>query len=250
MKPPKYCHECGKLLSKKCIGFFCNSHRDRTGIKNPFYGKTHSKETIETAKIKCRKASKQLWEDPAYRSDVIKKVSKPRRQGFKKEQSDRVKQWYRDNPNQISLRSYAMKKSWAEHRLVPNKTQHNPSSKAENIFFNDVKKLFGKSVVKESLFFGSHWLIPDVLIKDFNFVIEYYGDYWHANPNKYKADDIVHHNKTAKEIWDRDSFRLDLLKTNGYTVHVVWQSDYKKNKECILEKLIIILNGFSCLHVN
>ena len=144
-----------------------------------------------------------------------------------------------------------MKKSWEDHRIIPNKLHlHNPSSKAENAFFKDIKNLFGKSVVKESIKFGTRWLIPDVLVKDFRFAIEYYGDYWHANPNKYDASDIVHHNKTAKEIWERDSFRLNLLRDNGYFVQIIWHSDYKKNKENILKELLLTGNSLARFHIN
>lgn len=48
------CVSCGKELSHhgKHGNGYCNSCRDRTGSKNPFYGKKHSAETI--AKLKAR----------------------------------------------------------------------------------------------------------------------------------------------------------------------------------------------------
>ena len=45
--------------------------------------------------------------------------------------------------------------------------------------------------------------IFDIFIPKYNLLIEYNGDYWHANPTKYKADYFNHKkNKTAQEIWD------------------------------------------------
>ena len=45
------CPTCGIRISDKNKSGFCNKHRDRTGINNPFFGKTHSKDTKEILKI-------------------------------------------------------------------------------------------------------------------------------------------------------------------------------------------------------
>lgn len=54
-----------------------------------------------------------------------------------------------------------------------------------------------------------YWL--DRLLESNNRVIEFYGDYWHANPNHYDDFFVVKRgNKifTAKEIRDMDSIRI------------------------------------------
>jgi len=48
----KRCPTCNKLLLDKNTSGFCNKHRDRTGLNNSFYGKTHSLETISKIKEK------------------------------------------------------------------------------------------------------------------------------------------------------------------------------------------------------
>lgn len=35
-------------------------------------------------------------------------------------------------------------------------------------------------------------------------IIEYNGDFWHANPKIYNESDVVHKNKVAKDIWNYD----------------------------------------------
>lgn len=35
-------------------------------------------------------------------------------------------------------------------------------------------------------------------------------------------------NKTAKEIWEEDSKRLDTIKSLGYKIVVIWETQYKK----------------------
>jgi len=237
----KYCEKCGILLGLTTKGSLCNKHRDRAGINNPFYGKTHSKETIDKAKIKCKTSSEKLWKDPLYREKVIKAISKPRPKSFKDEQSLRIKQWYQNNPEQKYFRSKSMKKNWSEGKIKPNSCAiHNSTSKQEAKFFSDIKSIFGDYAIKKSLRLGKKWIIPDVLLKDIHYVIEYYGDFWHANPEKYKANDIIYF-KTAKEVWDRDAYRIKLLKEAGYEVIIVWDSDYKKNKEKILNNLSYLL---------
>lgn len=71
-------------------------------------------------------------------------------------------------------------------------------------------------------------------------IIEFYGDYWHANPNKFKETDLIKKN-TAKKIWDHDHKKVKSLQDSGYKVLVVWESDYKKNKLEIINKCILFL---------
>jgi peptidoglycan hydrolase CwlO-like protein len=41
--------------------------------------------------------------------------------------------------------------------------------------------------------------------------------------------------KTAKEIWERDNIKIDLIKKNGYTLEVLWEYDYNQNPKIINE---------------
>ena len=75
----------------------------------------------------------------------------------------------------------------------------------------------------------------DIYIPSIKKVIECHGDYWHCNPTKCLPDyynRLVH--LTAKEIWDRDKKKEELLKQNGYNVEVVWENTNKRFKhvEC------------------
>jgi G:T-mismatch repair DNA endonuclease (very short patch repair protein) len=78
--------------------------------------------------------------------------------------------------------------------------------------------------------------IFDVYLPQYNLLIEYNGDYWHCNPNKYNTDYINNKkNMTAKEIWEYDKDKIYLAEKNGYYCEVIWESDYKQNKHIILE---------------
>lgn len=241
----KTCTECGISITDKNKSGYCNIHRDRTGVNNPFYGKTHSQETVDRIKEATSKNSKELWKNEEYRQKVIAGVSKPRREGFKEEQSARVTQWYKDNPEQKTLRSITMKKSWNDGKIEPNSNSIN-SSKLEKALFKDVKGIAldveQLKTIKDS---SGRWMFPDILVEG-RVIIEFYGDYWHANPRKYKEKDIVHHNITAKEIWDRDKERINRLNNMGYCVEVVWEDEYKNDKEAVLDKLDSLLNWEYC----
>ena len=71
-----------------------------------------------------------------------------------------------------------------------------------------------------------------------NKVIEFYGDQIHANPRYFKHGDesngIVTHN--VQKIWDRDARKQKIITDNGYDLLVVWEHDYKWNKESTIQK--------------
>jgi hypothetical protein len=76
-------------------------------------------------------------------------------------------------------------------------------------------------------------------------VIEYNGDYWHANPAIYEAENIVkfrHKTAAAKTIWKRDTKRLEFIRSMGYAVKIIWESDFKKNPEQTVQECISWLN--------
>jgi len=239
------CKTCNKPLLNKNKTGYCNSHRDRTGKNNSFFGKKHSKETIDTSKIKLATISKNLWKDDAYRAKVIKAVSKPRRKGFKQEQSLRTKQWYKDNPEQRNIRSESMQKRWKDGNL-PGHYSIRSESRLERDFVRDLRNKTGLKIVKKTIKGEKRCFFPDALDEQLRIIIEFYGDFWHANPEIYDADQIIIHNMTAQQIWDKDEKRVTNLKNMGYDVIIVWQLDYERKKEQILNYLDACLNWDFC----
>lgn len=79
----------------------------------------------------------------------------------------------------------------------------------------------------------------DIYIKELNQVIEFNGTYWHADPRFYKEDFFIKKKqKTSKQIWEEDQKRLKDLSDMGYKVKVIWEYDYKLNKNNILTELV------------
>ena len=137
-------------------------------------------------------------------------------------------------------------------------------SKVSQLLFNDIYKILKKHNIHNKIYYAdlnNEYSIYDDnqhrnYIIDFydvtkNLIIEFQGDYWHANPNKYKEDDIldfpntkliVNENSkcTAKDIWRKDSERKSILKQllNNPIYIEVWESDYKKDKVNIIKTIL------------
>ena len=75
-----------------------------------------------------------------------------------------------------------------------------------------------------------------------NKIIEFNGDFWHMNPKKYDRD---YYNKIskiyAKDKWEIDDIKINCAKELGYDILVVWESDYKCDKDGTIQKCIDFL---------
>ena len=47
--------------------------------------------------------------------------------------------------------------------------------------------------------------------------------------------------RTALEIWEADKERIKQLEKNGYIVHIIWEADYKKNKNQVIQTCVDIV---------
>jgi hypothetical protein len=75
-------------------------------------------------------------------------------------------------------------------------------------------------------------------------LIEYNGDFWHANPSIYDEAFVNNrNNKTAQQIWDKDEEKYRVAREAGYEVMVLWEWDYRHNKTDSLEKCIQYLTS-------
>lgn len=92
---------------------------------------------------------------------------------------------------------------------------------------------FSKPYGKWSHTLGSY-VIFDIKHKDC--VIEFNGDYWHANPKIYK-DDAVIRGRTAAKIQQHDALKLQTAVDLGFRVLTIWESDFKEDKQQIIGKV-------------
>lgn len=215
--PTIACRNYFNSIKKKSICKKC-SLKLQLGSGNPFYGKKHTKETkqkiSESRKGKStgknNPMSNPKWREKA-RQNLKFKWDNGEMEHARKIMSDKLKQTRKLGKIKSVIRS-----------------------KKEKEIVNEIKKLGYK--VEHSLRVDSK--ICDIYIPKLNLVIEYNGDYWHCNPKKYN-EDYYHQikGKTAKELWEYDKYKIDLIRDNGYNLEIVWESDLKKD-QTIINKLI------------
>lgn len=87
--------------------------------------------------------------------------------------------------------------------------------------------------------------IPDIVHRDKKIIVEYYGDYYHCNPeiSRYTPDFWNKCKKmSAADVWRHDEERLQRLRDSGYTVTVVWESDFKWDPQSEVSRVQSLLN--------
>jgi hypothetical protein len=87
----------------------------------------------------------------------------------------------------------------------------------------------------------------DFYVSSVNKVIEFNGDYWHCNPNKYKQGELIEYLGRGiidpMIIWEEDKNRLNDIKKIPYIkdVLIVWESDFKNNPLEVVENCMKFL---------
>lgn len=85
----------------------------------------------------------------------------------------------------------------------------------------------------------------DIKLTNKKIVIEVNGDMWHANPQKYKARDIINTwtgPQTAKKIWEKDKIKKEHIESFGYKVLYIWEYDIRLNKQKAYQRLLDEIN--------
>lgn len=78
----------------------------------------------------------------------------------------------------------------------------------------------------------------DIVNLEKKVIIEYYGDFWHANPRIYKPDDWVKLiGMYAQEKWNKDRCRNFGLRQLGYHIIIIWEKEWNNDRERVFEKL-------------
>lgn len=108
------------------------------------------------------------------------------------------------------------------------------------IYYHDLNKEY--SIINNNTTYNL-----DFYDKTKNLVIEFLGDYWHANPKRYNSDEtIIHHQKSicVKDIWKYDKQRKrNICKVLNNPVYIeVWESDWKENQYKVMEEILKYYN--------
>lgn len=121
-----------------------------------------------------------------------------------------------------------LRKSWSKYK------EHGVASKKELEFSEEIKELFfGYKIYDASepyiVSYNNVTFLPDIVIPELKLIIEFFGDYWHGNPELFKEEEIIAQGKfTRKEVNQKDQKRVNnLVSATGFEVVIVWENDWK-----------------------
>lgn len=165
-------------------------------------------------------AAKRRWLDPNFREKILVSL---RSEAHRKRSSELCKKRWKENP----LQTLASLKRGLSSRISKVHRRWRDLLKLEDLGFKS-EQIIGKFIVDE-------------LNNEKKIVIEIYGDYVHANPKYYKSDDIIklaNSRYTSQEKWDYDKVRLENLRSLGFKVIVIWESDKIEDIQLQLNSVI------------
>ena len=85
----------------------------------------------------------------------------------------------------------------------------------------------------------------DFCIPELKFIIEFNGDVFHGNPQLFTESDCPNpfdRTLTAKQMWLNDKEKIDLAKSEGFDVMVIWERDYRNDPKIIVNNIIKTIN--------
>jgi hypothetical protein len=117
-------------------------------------------------------------------------------------------------------------------------------------FFDKISKETNEKIIygnEEKTFkMNNAWYRVDGYIQELNIAIEFFGDYYHANPKKYNGDvlfDFWGKKITAKEIWEKDKKRIESMeKEYKVSFFIVWEDDYRNDFNTVKNKIVEFIN--------
>ena len=107
-------------------------------------------------------------------------------------------------------------------------------------YFAEKNKEFGKMRIDTKTYYKYDYVIPKLKL-----CIEFNGDIYHGNPTIYTPSDIPKYRgnkKTALELWERDTSKNKVIEDCGYVVLTIWETDFRKNPEDIINKCVEYIN--------
>lgn len=100
------------------------------------------------------------------------------------------------------------------------------------------KTYFGELNFEFNKQFKQNLYSYDFVISNIKYCIEFNGDFWHCNPDLCEENHIHQINgNVAKQIWTNDEMKINSLKELGFEIDIIWENEYKRNKEEIINRI-------------
>jgi hypothetical protein len=97
----------------------------------------------------------------------------------------------------------------------------------EEVFYGENEHIIESNTIDHREYYRLDFLYK-------NKVIEFMGDFWHANPKKYSVDEILNFYGNlvpVEDIWNRDEIKRTHIINSGYELLEIWEGDYRSSKE-------------------
>ncbi len=118
-------------------------------------------------------------------------------------------------------------------------------SKGENEIYTTLKNHFPEISNQFALPVDEYSYNSEAYIYDMKYnnkIIEFNGDFWHSNPNKFdESHKCPYTKRSQKEIHAKDTDKLRIANKHGYEVKIIWESEYNSNKQPIINECIEFL---------
>lgn len=92
-----------------------------------------------------------------------------------------------------------------------------------------------------------HPYLYDIFLEEFNTIIEFQGDYWHANPRRYPPGTMLAIQSVGKilveDIWEKDLLKKLAAENSGISVIYIWEMDFKKDGLSTIDKILVDLRN-------
>lgn len=89
----------------------------------------------------------------------------------------------------------------------------------------------------EMQIYKMRYILCDYFHREKCLVIEFHGDFFHANPKFYSDDHIIKGSLTAKQKRSMDEVRKQIIESRGFKLMIIWENEYFQNKEETINKI-------------
>lgn len=232
------CKECGKDTPVK-------KYKLQIHLKNGKYcDNCRSKKYSETMKIT---RSKETKEERINHGKIARsKRTKEDLHNATKKQWETIRSYDKKEYNEFcENRSNRMKDVWLKYdddkknKIL--KALYSSNTKSRSVLSENIKKdlienkCYDGFVSEE----GFHGFFPDEINHELKLIIEVFGDLYHCNPKFYKNPEeyISAIQRTVGDQWKRDRIRLACFYKHGYTVLIIWETDYRSHRENSIQRI-------------
>jgi G:T-mismatch repair DNA endonuclease (very short patch repair protein) len=262
---PQYC-QCGDICSfnksdwtfKEICGIKCAGwlNSKKYQISSPEYKQRWKRRAIETYTELPSEQRSQIIQKNKIKAPMARKkridtlINKYGKEWYNNQKASTTKKaftkqrWKQiiDDQNLSKLKIYGTSKMSepARDRIVHHARHilNHPDVKSGMSRYSKMATNFFASLnIPEALFGDNEFVIQHINgyarydFKYKNKIIEFNGNYWHANPNKYAHDTIISYPRNKKikasNIWHKDAKKIEIAKMAGYEVLVIWEDQLK-----------------------